>query len=208
MSKTDPKRTRETIVHQNAHGKVVTDTTFQYSDGHTEEHILYSIGPTVTIVAIIEGAKPELIIVSEFKEGINQRHLACPGARIKVQEHENAIYAAVRRLHQETGYEPRHPTPRKAPGVWLGAGPFMARSCKDEVDIVLLRNCTKVAEPELRPGEHVTVHRYTLEHLLKLIRKNKISDVHAGNAVFRALLHLGWIKLCVPRKKKPKNPRK
>ena len=201
MSETDPRLISEKIVRRNAHGKVVTNATFQYADGHTEDHILYSIGPTVTIVALVEDDADggiQVIFVSEFKEGINGRHIALPGARIN--NDGGAINAAIRRLRQETGYEPRRPSPNELPAAWLGAGPFMARSCKDEVGVVLLRNCAKVAEPNLRPGEDVYVIKYGLEHLLQLIAENEISDVHAGNAVFRALLHLGWIKMHVPHK--------
>lgn len=199
MEDTDPQIVADHLVASNNFGKATYDRTLRYADGYEEVHQVTSIGPSVTIFGMVEDDPDgviRVIIVKEYKEGIGRRHLACAGARINATE--DAIDAAARRLLQETGYAPRPPAPHHPAAISLGKGPYMARSAIDEVDIVILRNCHKVAEPQLRPREFVEVFHYDLVTLLNLIHCNEISDVNAGNATLRALLHLGWFKLQLP----------
>ena len=116
------------------------------------EHI-----PSVTIFTVHEG---KLVIQKQTQPHLNHNFYSLPGGG--VDENEEPLAAAKRELLEEEGLESKD-------WEYLLLGGKQSESYYWENHIYIARQCTKVEEPDLDPGEQIEHLLYTAKEFFALL---------------------------------------
>ena len=129
----------------------------------------------VQIIAVTP--EKNIVLVKQFRFGIEQVTLETPGGIIDLNE--DPIHAAVRELSEETGYAGENP--RYLTSIY--PNPALQNN---RLHIVLIDQCRKVGAQHLDPNEEITCEETSLQDCL-----NKISsgEINHGIAILALLTY-------------------
>lgn len=117
------------------------------------------------------------IIVLDEHQPVKGHFISLPGGR--VESEEDLIKGMKRELLEETGY------------VFESQELFLSNRPYSKIDwniyTFILKNCTKVAQQKLDPGEQITLKLYTFDEFVELAVKG-FGDVFLENLFLKAKL--------------------
>ncbi len=140
---------------------------------HTFEKIVRQ--DTAVIYPILEDGRILLI-----KDSQPQRDtvITAPSGRLEPGEYPEA--AILRELLEETGYKPETVIP------------FYTHQPYEKIDwfvhVFIGKNCKKVQEPKVDPGEKIELYPVSYDELIQLVLSESIRQEGLNNLVLRALL--------------------
>jgi len=134
-------------------------------------------GPTAVVLALT--ADDDVLLVREFRPGVEEELLELPGGA--VDEGEEPLEAARRELLEETGYG----------GELEYAGGMVDCAYSTRIrHTFVARGCVKVQEPTPDEGESPELELVSLGEFRKHLRGGQLTDVGPG---YLALDHLGLL---------------
>lgn len=156
----------------------VVQKTFICPDG--SEFTYDVVGGTGTVCTVAVTEENMFLVVEQFRPGPEEFVMELPAGRLEAGE--DPMEAAARELLEETGYQGEM--------EFLHKSFFSAYSPRVRHNY-LAKNCHKVAEPAVEPGEFITVKLLTESEFFDHITSGGSTDVEAGYA---ALYRLGLLK--------------
>lgn len=151
---------------------------------HTgREHAFYRLqGPDwVNVVAFTEGG--ELLVVEQFRHGIDQATLEIPGG--SCDEGETPLESARRELREETGFEAGH-------WITLGHCAPNPATLANRCHTFLALDCRPVADLALDPSEELRVWAYAWREWADLLANGAIEHALVLTAFFKLDRWEGW----------------
>ena len=149
---------------------------YRLPDGSEREFELKLEVPTAVVLALTPGE--QVVLVREFRPGVEEVLLVLPGGRVDPGEEPAA--AAARELLEETGYA----------GELAEAGSMLDCAYSTRVRHVFVANgCERVAEPTAEDGQ-LGVELITLVAFREHLRAGRFTDVGPG---YLALDRLGLL---------------
>ncbi len=179
MTKAVPwKEVKREVVYKK-YSQLVERRDYQMPDGEVRDYYIHVEVPGACALAITEDKK--IITLPQYRPGPDTILTELPGGR--VDDGEDPRLAAARELLEETGYE----------GELLDwAGTWQADAYTQlNRTIVIVKNCKKVAEPNLEATEFGEVELLSIPEFISVVRTGNLSDT-AGAML--ALDHLGLLK--------------
>lgn len=140
-------------------------------DGSQETFERLKRPDTVEVIAV----SGDRILLQEQQQPTTDVFLSLPGGR--VDQDEDALAAAKRELREESGYESAD---------WLARGEFFPSShISFTVHSFIARNCRRVGEPHLDPGEKISYRQISFDEFLLLSENDDFQ--HQELRIFLAL---------------------
>ncbi len=151
---------------------------------HTgREHAFYRLqGPDwVNVVAFTE--EGELLIVEQFRHGIDAPTLEIPGG--SCDEGESPLESAIRELREETGFEARE---------WMALGQCAPNpaTLANRCHTFLAMGCKPVTELALDPSEELRVWACAWDEWARMLREGRIEHALVLTAFFKLDRWEGW----------------
>lgn len=178
MSKTQKwqELSRETVFHK--YSQLVERRDYRLPSGEVADYYIHVEKPGACVLGIT--AASQVITIPQFRPGPNAILRELPGGQVDAGEDPRV--AAVRELLEETGY---------AGDVdpWTGTWQSDAYTQLDRT-IVIVKNCKKVAEPQMEATEFGEVELVSMDDFVAHVRTGMLSDT-AGAML--ALDHLGLL---------------
>jgi ADP-ribose pyrophosphatase len=149
----------ESVAFQGRIFKVVRKK-MRLPNGHVAEHEVLEHPGAVTIIPVLEETpgRPELIVVEQFRSSVEGFIHEVPAGTLG--HGEDPLACAKRELLEETGYEAE----RWTKVAFIYPTPGIAA---ERMHYFLAEGLRRVAEPNLDPGECLTVKRLPLDGLLE-----------------------------------------
>lgn len=144
-------------------------------DGGYEDDFFYIASRDwVNIIPITKDR--QVVLVDQFRHGINERSLETPGGIVDADDPE-PMKTAVRELEEETGY---------VPGSVLSLGTVRPNPAmlNNTCHIFAALDCERSGKQHLEPTEDITVHLVPLLELPRLIRTGEIGHSVVSSACF------------------------
>ncbi|MEP6923136.1 MAG: NUDIX hydrolase [Pyrinomonadaceae bacterium] len=137
-------------------------------DAETEDHeaTFYCIESPDWCNVIPLTANGEVVLIEQFRHGIQKTTLEIPGGI--VDEGEDAKAAATRELLEETGYTPREV-------ISLGMAHPNPAIQNNKVHFFLAKGCEKTQEPNFDATEHAVTKLVALNEIKNLIESEQIT---------------------------------
>lgn len=144
------------------------------SGHYIDDFYTLECGDWVNVIPITD--KNEVILVKQFRHGIQEVALEIPGGVIDLGE--EPIKAAKRELEEETGYISNdisslgfaHPNPAIQP---------------NKIHSFLAKNCKPLSKQNLDPAEDIAVELIPIKELGRLILEQKINHSLVLSAILR-----------------------
>jgi ADP-ribose pyrophosphatase len=146
-------------------------------DGTRGEWDIFGPEQTVAVVAITGGGA--VVLARQYRPGPDTMLDEIPGGA--VEPGEEVADAARRELLEETGY---------AGTVEVIAQTWLAGAARTRRYAALVRDATRVSEPQNQPGEFCDVTLVTLAQFREHLRSGQLTDVDLG---YLALDHAGLL---------------
>jgi 8-oxo-dGTP pyrophosphatase MutT (NUDIX family) len=137
--------------------------------GQKIDYFVFEQPDFVTIVAFTRDNK--LILQRQYRHPVKKWIWQMPAGRI--EKGESLQKAARRELLEETGYKT---------GSKIISLPFLHPSIgrsDQKAYTVIMRDCVKVAEPKLEPGEDLETRLVTFDEALKMIKNGKLQEINS-----------------------------
>lgn len=132
----------------------------------------------INIIALT--AQNEIVLVEQYRAGIDRPTLETPGGM--VDPHEKPLDAAKRELLEETGFRAEQWTP-------IGRASSNAAILDNYTYFFLAEGCEQTDEPRPDALEDIAVHRKPMEDFLELVRDGTVHHSVVVAAVAQFLLH-------------------
>jgi ADP-ribose pyrophosphatase len=150
---------------------------FRLPNGDELEFEVKVEAPTAVVLALRDDG--QVVLVREFRPGLEESLLELPGGEIEAGE--DPLHAASRELLEETGYA----------GDLVEAGTMFDCAYSTRVrHVFVARGCQKVAEPRPEDGEAPEVELMALGAFREHVRGGRLTDVGPG---YLALDRLGLL---------------
>ncbi len=159
----------------------------QRKSPHSEvRHAFYRLqGPDwVNIIAFTE--EGELLIVEQFRHGIDEATLEIPGGGC--DEGEEPLFSAARELREETGYE-------AAQWISLGSCTPNPATLTNRCHTFLALGCKSAGELELDRAEELRVWAYRWSEWERTLAEGKVHHALVLTAFFKLHQWDGWAGL-------------
>lgn len=151
---------------------------FQWSqkmfDGSSATFEMLKRADTTQAIAVTTDKK---IIVLDEHQPVKGHFISLPGGR--VEPDEDLVQAMKRELLEETGY------------TFENSELFMSNRPYTKIDwniyTFILKNCTKVTQQKLDPGEDISIKLYTFDEFIELALNN-LGDITLQNLFLKAKL--------------------
>jgi len=134
-------------------------------------------------VAIALTAADEMVVIRQYRHGIGSVGLEFPGGCIDAED-PSPLTAGMRELLEETGYG-------GGSGEYLGRFPANPAMQNNYMHVVLVRDATKLAEPQLDHGEEIAVETIPVADVMELAVSGGLSQSMHVAALFIAMRALG-----------------
>ena len=129
--------------------------------------------PTVQLIALTPEKK--IILLKEEQPNINGEFIALPGGQI---EREHSVEETVHKeLLEELGM--------KTDEIIFWCSENLGSKIEWTSYYYILKNCKKVQEPELEPGEKIRPYKVPFEEFLVEIQKEEFRNKALANKIFR-----------------------
>lgn len=150
-------------------------------DAETEDHeaTFYCIESADWCNIIPLTANNEVVLIEQFRHGIQKTTLEIPGGMI--DEGEDAKTGAARELLEETGYAPQEI-------VSLGTAHPNPAIQNNTVHFFLAKGCEKTQEPNFDTTEHAVTKLVPLSEIKNLIESEQITHSLVLNSFLRFFL--------------------
>lgn len=126
---------------------------------------------TVQVIPVMDGR----ILLSYEEQPHYSRKYAFLGGR--TEEREEPLAAAKRELHEEAGIDA---------SIWEFYKTYIIGGKIDwNIYFYIAKNCQKVAEPHLDPGERIDVKAVSFEEFINVVTDESFGDVQFANDIFR-----------------------
>lgn len=161
----------------------VQKLTITTPDGLAVERDLIKTGPTVTILAISDQGR--VVITSEYRVGVNHNSVSLPAGLVNPAE--TLEHAAIRELHEETGYEATRTT--------LMTTITSSEGFMDQTAALMLLHFDerKRQAPHFDTDEFVTAELVPYETVIDWVKTGRINTAQALSA-------LGYYELFLKQK--------
>lgn len=143
-------------------------------DGTTATFEMLKRADTTQAIAVTTDKK---ILVLDEQQPSKGHYISLPGGRVEPKE--DLIKGMERELLEETGYV------FKSQELFLSNRPYTKIDWN--IYTFILKNCTKITEQKLDPGEQITVKLYTFDEFVELAL-NGFGDVALENLFLKAKL--------------------
>jgi len=147
---------------------------YEMPDGETLEFEIKAEGPTAVVLALTPAQ--EVVLVREFRPGVEEELLELPGGLIEGDEAPTD--AARRELLEETGYA--------GDFQYIGGMVDCAYSTRIR-HVCIATNAVAVAEPTPQAGEFPEVVTMPLDDFREHLRDGRLTDVGPGYRALDAL---------------------
>lgn len=172
----------EEIAHEIVYRKysqTIERRDFRMPDGRIDDFYVRIERPGVCVLAMTTDNK--VITLPQYRPGPKRILQEIPGGMMDATETPEET--AVRELLEETGFAGEVDN-------WIGAWESDAYT-EAHRHIVIVKNCTRVAEPQLEDNEFGEVELLSISDFVRLVRTGNLTDT-AGAML--ALDHLGLLK--------------
>ena len=160
------------------YSRTVERRDYTLPNGQVSDYYVYVYNRGACALAITTDNK--IVTLPQFRPGPNAILRELPGGMMDADE--NPHQAAQRELLEETGYA------GEADG-WTGTWQLDAYTQSDQ-NIIIVKNCKKVAEPALDDSEFGEVELMEIADFVAHVRTGQLTD--AAGALL-ALDRLGWL---------------
>ena len=158
----------------------LTQKWFEDPAGNEQEFTTYSRPGSSSVAVIALTPEHNVVIARQFRPGPEKVPEEIPGGA--VDDGEDLEAAAIRELHEETGYSPAHIE-------YLGEVCTDAYT-NDRSHFYLATGCVQNAEPHPDDGEFIDVVTISIDELFANARNVKMSDVGAVLLAYEKLTQI------------------
>lgn len=149
--------------------------------GQSVDHPFYVLSAPdwINIIALTDEDPENIVLVEQYRAGINEATLELPGGMI--DEGENALTAAKRELKEETGFESE---------LWTSLGSVSSNPAilSNRTHLFLAEKCVKTTEQNTDGSEDIAVHLTDMDHFLSLTAEGTVHHAIVVAAVGKYLL--------------------
>lgn len=149
--------------------------------GQSVDHPFYVLNAPdwINIIALTDEDPENIVLVEQYRAGINEATLELPGGMI--DEGENALTAAKRELKEETGFESE---------LWTSLGSVSSNPAilSNRTHLFLAEKCVKTTEQNTDGSEDIAVHLTDMDHFLSLTAEGTVHHAIVVAAVGKYLL--------------------
>lgn len=167
---------REVVFHK--YSQTVEKRDYRLPNGKVSDYYLRVEKPGACVLALTVDKR--VVTIVQYRPGPNAVLRELPGGQ--VDESEDPRQAAMRELLEETGY-------KGTVDDWVGTWQSDAYTEMNRA-IIVAKDCTKIAEPELEETEFGKVELVGIPDFLAQVRLGRLTDT-AGAML--ALDHLGLL---------------
>ena len=168
---------RKVVFHKYAH--TIERRDYRLPDGTIGDYYIHLAAPGACALAITKDNK--IVMLPQYRPGRGRVLHELPGGFVEAGEHPRA--AALRELAEETGYSG---DAEEWTGTW-----WIDAYAQVKNAVVIVRNCTRVAEPTLDEREFGEVELVDIADFVAQVRAGELTDT---TGAMLALDHLGWLK--------------
>jgi ADP-ribose pyrophosphatase len=149
------------------------------SEEVTVQHPFYVLNAPDWVNVIALTPKNEIILVEQYRAGIDEPTLEIPGGM--VDSGENPMRSARRELREETGF---------ISSEWKPIGKTSSNPAilNNYTHLYVAKNCTLDGSPQPDGSEDIEVHTLPLAHFLELVQNGTVHHAIVLAAVTRFLL--------------------
>ena len=167
----DVKRIQRDLVHEGSILKMYSDT-MEFSNGNTEHWDFLKHKGAAAVVPVDEDGK--ILMVRQYRNALDRFTLEIP-AGAKDTPDEDTKVCAMRELEEETGFRCENPE------FLISLFPAVAY-CNEKIDVYLARNLIP-SKPNPDPDEFLSLERWEVDELLKMIYAGTIQDAKTVAAI-------------------------
>ncbi len=147
------------------------------SENHQAAFSIIKAPEWINVIALTD--ENEIVLVEQYRYGIEKPTLELPGGVVDEGEHPRE--ASIRELKEETGYEGNEI-------VNLGKVSSNPAMMNNYTHTYLIKGCKKVSDQELDGNERINVHVMPLDDFLKLVANGGVHHSLVVAAVAKYLL--------------------
>lgn len=172
--------TKEQVEYTTKIFKVLSREMKIESEDHTATFSIVEAPDWINVIALTENE--EVVLVEQYRYGIEKPTLELPGGMVDDGEHPRET--SIRELKEETGFEGTEV-------ISLGEVSSNPAMLSNYTHTYLITGCRKVSEQNLDGNERINVHVIPLQDFLDLVADGQ---VHHSLVVAAVAKYLLWVK--------------